>query len=81
MKLRRAVALRISNLLVMKHMTQYELAKRMLVDQSTIRHIMHEDSKTITLTTLYKLADAFEMTVQEFMNDELFERKNIDDID
>ena len=81
MKLRRAVALRISNLLVMKHMTQYELAKRMLVDQSTIRHIMHEESKTIKLNTLYKLADAFEMTVQEFLNDELFDRKNIDDID
>lgn len=79
MKIQKAVALRVSNLLIKNNMSQYELAKRMLTDQSTIKHIIHEEYKSIKFDTLIKISDAFGMTVQEFLNDDVFKRENLDD--
>ena len=78
MKIQRAVALKISKLLLEKNMTQYTLAKKMLVSQTTISHIMHEDYKSINFETLIKIADAFDMTIQEFLSDKLFQRDKLD---
>lgn len=39
MKSQKAVALRITNLLIKNKMSQYELSKRMLTDPSTIKQI------------------------------------------
>ncbi len=78
MKIQKAVALRVSNLLIKNNMSQYELAKRMLTDQSTIKHIIHEEYKSIKFDTLIKISDAFGMTVQEFLNDDVFKRENLD---
>ena len=70
MKIQRAVALRVSGLLIKHNITQYELSKRMLTDRSTVKHIMHEEYKSIKFDTMVKIADAFGMTVQEFLNDD-----------
>jgi len=78
MKIQRAVALRVTNLLIKNNMSQYELSKRMLTDRSTIKHIIHEEYKSIKFETIIKIADAFNMTVQEFLDDELFDRENLD---
>lgn len=78
MKIQRAVALRVSNLLVKNKMSQYELSKRMLTDRSTIKHIIHEEYNSIKFETMVKIADAFDMTIQEFLNDDLFKRENLD---
>lgn len=78
MKIQRAVALRVSNLLIKNNMSQYELSKRMLTDQSTIKHIIHEEYNSIKFETLLKIADAFEITIQEFLNDDLFKKDNLD---
>lgn len=78
MKIQRAVALRVTNLLIKNNMSQYELSKRMLTDRSTIKHIIHEEYKSIKFETIVKIADAFNMTVQEFLDDELFKRENLD---
>lgn len=78
MKIQRAVALRISELLIKNKMSQYELSKRMLTDRSTIKHIIHEEYNSIKFETLLKIADAFDMSIQEFLNDELFKRENLD---
>lgn len=78
MKIQRAVALRVSNLLIKNNMSQYELSRRMLTDRSTVKHIIHEEYNSIKFDTLVKIADAFEMTVQEFLNDDLFKRENLD---
>lgn len=78
MKIQRAVALRVSNLLAEHKISQYELSKRMLTDRSTIKHIMHEEYKSIKFDTLIKIADAFDMSVQEFLDDELFKRENLE---
>ena len=78
MKIQRAVALRVTDLLIKNNMSQYELSKRMLTDRSTIKHIIHEEYKSIKFDTLVKIADAFGMSVQEFLDDELFARDNLD---
>lgn len=78
MKIQRAVALRVSNLLIKNNMTQYELSKRMFTDQSTIKHIIHEEYNSIKFETLLKIADAFGITIQEFLNDDLFKKDNLD---
>lgn len=59
-------------------MSQYALAKSMCTDQSTIKHIIHEEYKSIRFDTLVKIADAFNLTIQEFLNDDLFNRDNLD---
>lgn len=78
MKIQRAVALRVSNLLIKNNMSQYELSKRMITDQSTIKHIIHEEYNSIKFETLLKIADAFGITIQEFLNDDLFKKDNLD---
>ena len=40
--------------------------------------IFAEKNKTITLTTLYKIVDAFDMTIQEFLDDKIFDKNNVD---
>lgn len=78
MKIQRAVAVRVSKLLTEHNITQYELAKRMATSQSTIKHIMDEEYKSVKFETLLKIADAFKMTIQEFLNDKLFNQENLD---
>lgn len=78
MKTQRAFAIRISNLLLEKNMTQYQLSKKMLTSQSTIKNILDESYNDIKFNTIVKIADAFDMTVQEFLNDKIFDRTNLD---
>ena len=44
----------------------------------TLRHILDEEYKSIRFDTLVLIADGFDMTVQEFLDDELFKRDNLD---
>lgn len=78
MKIQRAVAVRVSKLLSEHKITQYELAKRMATSQSTIKHIIDEEYKSIKFETLLKIADAFNITIQEFLNDTIFNQENLD---
>lgn len=77
MKIQRAVAIRVSKLLSQHKITQYELAKRM-ASQSTVKHIMDEEYKSIKFETLLKIADAFAISIQEFLNDEVFNQDKLD---
>jgi len=47
----------------------------MLTNRSTIKHIIHEEYQSIKLDTLIKIADAFDMTIQEFLSDDLFKKR------
>lgn len=78
MKIQRAVAIRVSKLLTQHKITQYELAKRMATSQSTIKHIIDEEYKSIKFETLLKISDAFKMTIQEFLDDEVFKQEDLD---
>ncbi|MBE5741215.1 MAG: helix-turn-helix transcriptional regulator [Clostridiales bacterium] len=78
MTIQKAVALRLSNLMIKHNITQYEVAKRMCTDKNTIKHILNEDYKSIKFDTVIKIAQAFNMTLLEFLDDKVFDLENID---
>jgi len=73
----RAVALRISQLLKEKNMTQYRLAMNSGLTHSTLKNIIHETVKDNLLSTIILIATGFNMTVSEFLNTPLFLEENL----
>ncbi len=78
MKLQRAVALRISNLLIKHNMSRYALCKKVIMPEQTLKNIIDERNKDIQLSTLAKIADGFGLSLEEFFNDTLFSKETID---
>ena len=74
----RALALRISELLAEKKITQYRLAINSGINHSTLKNIMHETIKDNLLSTIILIAGGFNMTVSEFLNSPLFLEENLD---
>lgn len=77
MLVNKAVAMRISKLLKEKNMTQYRLEQNSGILHGTMACIMSERNKTVTLSTIILIARGFNMTLQEFLNDPLFDDKNL----
>lgn len=75
MKLQRAVALRISSLLIKNNMTRYALCKKIAMPEQTLKNIIDERNQDIKLTTISKIADGFGLSIEEFFADTLFDRK------
>ncbi|MBQ8431005.1 MAG: helix-turn-helix transcriptional regulator [Clostridia bacterium] len=73
----RAVALRISQLLKEKNITQYRLAMNSGVTHSTLKNIIHETVKDNLLSTIILIASGFNMTVSEFLDSPLFLEENL----
>ena len=73
----RAVALRISELLKQKGMTQYRLAMNSGITHSTLKNIMHETIKDSLLSTVILIASGFDMSVSEFLDSPLFLEENL----
>lgn len=73
----RAVALRISELLKQKGITQYRLAMNSGITHSTLKNIMHETIKDSLLSTVILIASGFDMTVSEFLDSPLFLEENL----
>ena len=78
MKSSTAIALRIKKLLAKSGMTRYKLCRKIAISETTLKHILDSDYKSINFDTLVLLADGFDMTLQEFLDDELFNRENLD---
>lgn len=74
----KAVAHRVANLLIDRKMTRYKLCRKIAMPEMTLKHILDEDNKRIEFDTIVLLADGFDMTVQEFLNCNLFDRTNLD---
>ena len=73
----RAVALRISQLLKEKNMTQYRLAMNSGITHSTLKNILHETVKDNLLSTVILIATGFNMTVSKFLDSPLFLEENL----
>ena len=67
-----AVAKRIAALLKEKHMSQYRLEQNSGIQHGSMQCIMNGRNKTVTLSTVMMLAKGFDMTLTEFLNDEVF---------
>ena len=78
MKTITAIALRVSKLLVLKGMTRYKLCRKIAISETTLKHILDEDYKSVNFDTLVLIADGFDMTIQDFLDDDLFRRENLD---
>lgn len=73
-----AVAKRVSKLLAEKGITQYRLEQRSGLQHGHMLWIMSGKSKTVTLSTVIMLATGFDMTLIEFLDDELFSYENLE---
>ena len=75
MNLRAAVIKRIDNLLFQKGWKTSELIRRSGVHQTTLSEIRQGRTKNPQLDTLDKISKGFGLTLSEFFNDEVFEKK------
>lgn len=78
MKLSSAVALRVSNILRSKKMSQYRLEKITTIPHNTMKTLMSERNKGVNLRTVFQIIRGFEMTAAEFFDDPLFENVELD---
>ncbi len=78
MTVNNAVAHRISKLLQEKNMSQYRLEQESGIQHGSMQCIMNGRNKTVTLSTIILLAKGFNMTITEFLNDEIFNWENFD---
>ena len=79
MTVKRAIALRISNIMVKKKMpSQYRVCKEAGLTESTLRAIINEEHESVTVKTLLRICDGLGVSIQEFFNDEMFNKDNLD---
>ena len=78
MRLQRAIAQRISNLLIKNNMSRYALCKKIVLPEQTLKNIIDERNTDIKLSTLAKIADGFDLSIVEFCDDPLFEKQTLE---
>lgn len=78
MKLSTAVALRISNILREKNMSQYRLEKNIAMPHNTMKTLMGEKNNGVNLKTVMQIIRGLDMTTAEFFNDQIFENPDLE---
>lgn len=73
-----AVAKRISKLLQERNMSQYRLEQESGIQHGSMQCIMNGRNKTVTLSTVLLLAKGFDMSLTEFLADEIFLPENLE---
>ena len=78
MNLNRAFAIRLSNLLIERNMTKYKLEKETGLTHSALRYIFNEINTDVKFSTIVKVCNALNITLNEFFDDEIFNINNLD---
>ena len=73
-----AVAKRISNLLKEKSMSQYRLEQDSGIQHGSMQCIMNGRNKTVTLSTVMLIAKGFNISLVEFLDDDIFKSEDIE---
>lgn len=73
-----AVARRITKLLREKDMTQYRLELDSGIQHGSMQCIMNGRNKTVTLSTVIMLARGFNISLTEFLDDDLFRGEDLE---
>ena len=73
-----AVAKRVSALLAEKKMSQYRLEQKSGILHGSMACIMNGRNNTVTLSTVIMLARGFDMTLLEFLDDEVFTSEELE---
>ena len=78
MTVNNAVAKRISRLLCEKNMSQYRLEQESGIQHGSMQCIMNGRNKTVTLSTVIMIARGFNITLTEFLDDEIFRSEELE---
>lgn len=78
MTVNKAVALRVSELLLEKNMTQYRLEMNSGLSHSRVGNILREKNKTVTLSTIILFAQGFGITLIQFLDSPFFDFNKLD---
>lgn len=78
MKMAEAVAKRTEEYLYEKGISLYRLAKLACLPISTLQNLYRGHTKSPTMTVLFKITDALEITVAEFLDSPLFSPENLE---
>ena len=73
-----AVAMRTLNLMRQRNITQYRLEQDSGILHGAMDRILQSKNKTVTFTTIYRLARGFNMSIYEYLDDDLFRRDDIE---
>ena len=73
-----AVSKRISKLLREKGMSQYRLEQESGIQHGSMQCIMNGRNKTVTLSTVIMLARGFNMSLTEFLDDDIFRSEELE---
>ena len=73
-----AVAKRVLKLLKNREMSQYRLEQESGIQHGSMQCIMNGRNKTVTLSTVIMLAKGFNMTLTEFLDDEIFSSDDLE---
>ena len=73
-----AVAMRVAKLLHEKNMSQYRLEQESGIQHGSMQCIMNGRNKTVTLSTVMMLAKGFQMSLTEFLDDDIFCSEDIE---
>ena len=79
MQMNQLISKRIRKLIKERKWTNYHLARRAGIPCSTLYYTLGVKGETIKITTLLNICRGFEITMNEFFNDEMFELENIAD--
>lgn len=74
----KAVSLRVGKLLTERNISLYKLEQESGILHGTMMCIMNGRNKNITLKTVMQIAKGFNMSLLDFLDDELFNEGNID---
>ena len=72
MLIKDAVVLRLQKICQERNLRYNELATRSGVTPSTAYSLMDETRRDVSITTLKKLCDGLDMTINEFFDDKIF---------
>ena len=78
MKLNQAISQRLSELLVEKNMTQYQLFMKSGVPKSTIGNVIKCSYDSVKLRIIHEMCQGMEISLPEFFSSPLFAENNHD---
>ena len=78
MKVIYAIGERIQKIMTEKNLSQYAVCKKGTVDKSTIYNILNGRQRVVSFNILLLLCEGLGITIQEFLDDPLFDKSNLD---
>ena len=77
MKLTEAIAIRVSQLLADRNLSQYFLFKNGGVPRSTVCDVINNKKKRVSTETIYQICSTLDLSLSEFFNAPIFD--NLED--